>query len=249
MSGPLHQMMTWLTAGMEEEPFPHPRTAWREPNGLLAAGGDLSPSRLLRAYRQGIFPWYETGQSILWWSPDPRTILRPANLRISRSLRKALRNRDFTVSFDQDFSGVIRACSEPRRDSGNTWITMEMQQAYKTLHRSGFAHSVEVWQEGKLAGGLYGVAIGKLFCGESMFSRAPDASKVALVWLCAHLEQWGWPMVDCQTPTEHLLRLGAEEVSREYFLREISALTTQPAGATAWELDPGLLKAFTRPEK
>lgn len=245
MTGPVRQMITWLHAGLTEEPFPHPREAWREPNGLLAAGGDLSTSRLLRAYRQGIFPWYEAGQPILWWSPDPRTILRPHAVRITRSLRKSLRNGGFNVSFDQDFRGVIRACSESRPGAQSTWITMEMRQAYETLHAAGHAHSVEVWREGVMVGGLYGVSIGRMFCGESMFSRANDASKVALVWLCRHLQAWDWPLIDSQTPTAHMLSLGASEMPRERFLGELGELIAKPPGPFAWELDPGLMSDLT----
>ncbi|AHE97711.1 leucyl/phenylalanyl-tRNA--protein transferase [Thioalkalivibrio paradoxus ARh 1] len=231
-------MITWLHAGLAEEPFPPATQAWQEPNGLLAAGGDLSPPRLLRAYRGGIFPWYEAGQPILWWSPDPRTVLEPAALRLSRSLRKSIRNGGFEVSFDRDFEAVVRACSGPRAGASGTWITVEMRHAYLRLHRSGYAHSLEVWQDGALVGGLYGVAIGRLFCGESMFSHVRDASKIALAWLCRHLAEWEWPLIDSQTPTPHMLTMGAREIPRDQFLERIRSLVDQDPGRASWQMDP-----------
>jgi len=240
MSRQAHRVITWLHAGFVDEPFPSPAQAWREPNGLLAAGGDLSLPRLLRAYRQGIFPWYEAGQPILWWSPNPRTVLEPRALRISRSLRKTLRRGDFRVSFDQAFEAVIRACSGPRVGADGTWITAEMRQAYLQMHRVGNAHSVEVWQGPTLVGGLYGVSLGRLFCGESMFSHQNDASKVALAWLCRHLAAWDWPLIDSQTPTTHILSLGAKEIPREDFITTVKRLTATDPGAATWQIDPSL---------
>jgi len=240
VSAQSRRMITWLHAGVVGEPFPHPSQSWLDPNGLLAAGGDLSLPRLLRAYRQGIFPWYEAGQPILWWSPDPRTVLRPEDLRVTRSLRKSIRNGGFEVSFDRDFEAVIRACGAPRAGATGTWITVEMRHAYLELHRAGYAHSVEVWRGGELAGGLYGVAVGRLFCGESMFSRATDASKVGLAWLCRHLAAWDWPLIDSQTPTPHMLAMGASEVPRERFLEQVRRLVDQDPGPRSWRLDPAL---------
>jgi leucyl/phenylalanyl-tRNA--protein transferase len=189
--------------------------------GLLAVGGDLSPQRLLLAYSMGIFPWYNPGEPILWWSPDPRCVLFPAQVHISKSLAKVLRRNDFHVTFDQDFAGVIASCRKIRTDLG-TWITPEMSSAYLQLHRIGFAHSVECWQQDQLVGGLYGVCLGRCFFGESMFSRVPNASKVALVTLCQQLNQAGFRIIDCQQTNGHLLRLGATEISRTHFCHLLS---------------------------
>lgn len=198
--------------------FPDLEHALTEPNGLLAVGGDLRPERLLFAYRNGIFPWYSDGEPILWWSPDPRAVLFPPEMKISRSLRKTLRREHLRVTYDECFSDVIRACAAPRvdRHTGGhtgTWITEEMQDAYIRLHELGYAHSMECWEEGELVGGLYGVAIGKVFFGESMFSRVRDASKVALTSLCRR----DYALIDCQLPSEHLSRLGAIAIPRDDF--------------------------------
>ena len=203
----------WILDTSPPEAFPAVEYALHEPNGLLAAGGDLTPQRLLCAYRKGIFPWFNDAQPILWWSPDPRAVLFPQELIISRSLRKRVRNGDFGLSIDRDFARVIRACAAPRRDCGETWITNEMRTAYLRLHTLGHAHSVECWFAEKLVGGLYGVALGKVFFGESMFSLLPDASKVALVHLC----QQGFELIDCQLPSDHLARLGARSIPRQKF--------------------------------
>jgi leucyl/phenylalanyl-tRNA--protein transferase len=222
----VNKSITWLTADGDREWFPPLEQALDEPEGLLAAGGDLSPVRLLAAYRRGIFPWYSAGQPVLWWSPDPREVLVPAEFRCSRSLAKTLRNRGFEVTFDRDFTGVVSACAQAREHSTGTWITPEMHAAYSALHRAGKAHSVEVRLNGGLVGGLYGVLMGRVFFGESMFSRERDASKVAL----AHLVQRGivaqLQLIDCQLPTAHLRSLGSKPVSRA----EFSALV---AGETA----------------
>jgi len=188
-----------------------------EPNGLLAVGGDLSPQRLLNAYRHGIFPWYEEEQPILWWSPAPRAVLFPEQLHISRSLKKSIRKRNYQISFDTCFERVMRACAEPRKPGGGTWITADMLDAYVRLHEAGFAHSVETWQDDKLVGGLYGVALGRIFFGESMFCRATDASKVALVALADQLRQMGYKLIDCQVGNTHTFSLGAMEISRSEF--------------------------------
>jgi len=210
-------MLFLLDPNRSDEPFPDVAQAEQEPDGLLAVGGDLSPTRLLNAYRNGIFPWYSDGQPILWWSPDPRTVLFPHRLQVSRSLRKTLRNKPFEVSFDQAFGQVMASCAAPRGDAAGTWITPEMYQAYAELHQGGHAHSVEVWQQGELAGGLYGVAIGQVFFGESMFSRISNASKIGFVALVDKLSAAGFALIDCQVYTQHLVSLGAEEIDRRIF--------------------------------
>ncbi|WP_150305419.1 leucyl/phenylalanyl-tRNA--protein transferase [Pseudomonas saliphila] len=207
--------------------FPAAEHALADPNGLLAVGGDLSPARLERAYRLGIFPWYQQGQPLLWWSPDPRTILRPEKLHISRSMRKFLRQTHFTSTMDQDFAGVMAACSEPRDYTDSTWITPEMQAAYCELHARGIAHSVEVWDGNQLIGGLYGVALGKVFFGESMFSRQTNASKTGFIRLVEQLGEWGFELIDCQMPTEHLFSLGAESIPRREFRLLLARLCTE----------------------
>jgi leucyl/phenylalanyl-tRNA--protein transferase len=222
---------TWLTG---DQDFPPLDQAMRRPNGLLAAGGDLSPGRLLAAYRRGIFPWYSPGEPILWWSPDPRTVLLPGELRISRSLHKTLRKRPFQVTADAAFAVVIERCSEPRAGQAGTWITDEMKQAYIALHALGLAHSVESWRDGELVGGLYGVALGRMFYGESMFSRASDASKVAFVTLVEQLARWEIGLIDCQVHTEHLERFGAEEWPRERFLARLAEVLEAPTRGGPW---------------
>ena len=214
-------MIYVLDPNRPDEPFPPVGQAETEPNGLLAVGGDLSSTRLLNAYRCGIFPWYSADQPILWWSPDPRTVLYPERLKISRSLRKTLRNKPFVVTFDQAFVSVVTACSAPRKYAQGTWITAQMLAAYRELHRIGYAHSVEVWLEERLVGGVYGVALGRVFFGESMFSVARDASKVALVHLVQLLIEQGYRLIDCQVYSDHLISLGAEEISRARFCREL----------------------------
>jgi leucyl/phenylalanyl-tRNA--protein transferase len=197
--------------------FPDTRNALNEPNGLLAVGGDLSPQRLVQAYRLGIFPWYQDDQPILWWSPSPRCILFPKDVHISKSLGKALRKSSLEVTFDTAFSDVMRACAEPRNYCEETWITDDMLTAYTQLHQAGIAHSVEVWQDKKLVGGLYGLSIGSVFFGESMFSRQCNASKIALVALSQKLVKQGFELIDCQVRNEHLMSLGAKEISRNTF--------------------------------
>jgi leucyl/phenylalanyl-tRNA--protein transferase len=219
-------MLTWLQRDSLD--FPPLNKALREPNGLLAAGGDLRTERLIQAYRHGCFPWFQDGQPILWWSPDPRTVLLPDELHVSRSLAKVLRQGRYQVSFDQAFAEVIRACAAPRSYAAETWITSPMQDAYLELHRSGIAHSVEVWRDGELVGGLYGLAMGQLFFGESMFSRADNASKVGFATLVERLKAWGFVLIDCQMPTEHLLSLGARTISRDEFARYLSRHLDQP---------------------
>jgi leucyl/phenylalanyl-tRNA---protein transferase len=216
--------------------FPPVERALRRPNGLLAAGGDLSPERLLRAYRCGIFPWYSAGEPILWWSPDPRMILVPGELKISRSLAKTLRKPNFEACADTAFEQVMQACSEPRAHQRGTWISDEMKQAYARLHRLGVAHSVETWRAGELIGGLYGVALGRMFFGESMFSRATDASKIALVHLVRQLQAWGFGLIDCQMNTPLLASFGAREIPRAQFTRQVAELVKCPDVRSPWTL-------------
>ncbi len=222
-------MLTWLSR--DNLIFPPLERALREPNGLLAAGGDLSPERLIQAYRHGCFPWFQDGQPILWWSPDPRTVLPPQEIHTSRSLAKLMRQQRFRITFDQDFAAVIQACAGPRSYADGTWITTPMQAAYLELHRRGVAHSVEVWLEDELVGGLYGLAMGKLFFGESMFSRTDNASKVGFVTLTQHLSRWGFVLIDCQMPTQHLHSFGARSISREKFSRYLQLYLDQPNSA------------------
>ncbi|WP_409283439.1 leucyl/phenylalanyl-tRNA--protein transferase [Pseudomonas protegens] len=222
-------MLTWLQRN--NLAFPPLEKAMREPNGLLAAGGDLSPDRLVQAYRHGCFPWFSEGQPILWWSPDPRTVLFPDELHISRSLGKLLRKQRYEVTFDQDFAAVISACAAPRAYADGTWISEAMQQAYLQLHQRGHAHSVEVWDEGELVGGLYGLAMGQLFFGESMFSRADNASKFGFAILVQHLKAWGFVLIDCQMPTEHLHSLGARSIIRAEFADYLKQHLDQPSRA------------------
>jgi len=200
-----------------ESPFPSTDQALVYPQGLLAAGGDLSPTRLLNAYHHGIFPWYSADQPILWWSPAPRCVLYPKAVHVSRRLRRRYNQGKFSMTADQAFTGVIEACARPRRDHDGTWITDEMLAAYTRLHELGVAHSVEVWVDDELSGGIYGLALGRVFFGESMFSRLEDTSKIALVALCRQLQQWDFTLLDCQISNPHLLSMGAEEISRAEF--------------------------------
>ena len=225
-------MIPWLDA---DAPFPPLRLALQEPNGLLCAGGDLSLRRLLDAYRHGIFPWYSGGEPILWWSPDPRMVLFCDELKVSRSLGKSIRNKGYEVRIDTAFDAVLAGCAAPRGGEAGTWLGPAMRNAYLALHRAGHAHSFETWRQGELVGGLYGVAIGRMFYGESMFSRATDASKVALVALVAELRARGFPMVDCQMRTPLLASLGAREIARADFLRRVSILVNYPAPPGPWQ--------------
>jgi leucyl/phenylalanyl-tRNA--protein transferase len=224
-------MIPWLDA---DTPFPAVRNALRHPNGLLAAGGDLSAQRLLAGYRQGIFPWFSEGDPILWWSPDPRMVLFPDEVKISRSLAKVLRNRPHEIRFDSAFSEVMAGCAAPRVGQPGTWITQGMRRAYETLHELGHAHSVETWLDGGLAGGLYGVALGRVFFGESMFTRARDASKIALVALVERCKSEGISLIDCQMHTAHLATLGAREIPRREFARRLEELVHYPKAPGRW---------------
>lgn len=225
-------MLKWLEG---DDPFPPVERALRNPPGLLCAGGDLSLARLLQAYRSGIFPWYSRGEPLLWWSPDPRMVLHCGELKVPRSLAKSIRNKGFEVRVDSAFQAVLRGCAEPRKAEAETWLGRDMQRAYLELHRAGYAHCFETWHEDELVGGLYGVAIGRMFYGESMFSRATDASKVALVALVRELQARGFPIIDCQMNTPLLASLGAREIPRGAFLRAMGALVNYPEPPGPWK--------------
>ena len=227
--------LPWLEP--EDVRFPPIELALEKPNGLLAAGGSLNPQWLLCAYGQGIFPWYEAGQPILWWSPDPRLILTPKLLKVSRSLKKLIKKRSYEITLDTAFSEVIQNCADSRREGANTWITDEMQTAYSNLHEKGYAHSVEVWAGDVLVGGLYGVALGKVFFGESMFSKENNTSKLALVYLIRQISSWGFELIDCQVSSEHLFTLGAMEMSRSEFLQGLNNLLQYKDKIGKWSFD------------
>ncbi|WP_296752471.1 leucyl/phenylalanyl-tRNA--protein transferase [Thiobacillus sp.] len=217
--------------------FPAVETALADPNGLLAMGGDLSVERLLDAYRHGIFPWFNPGEPILWWSPDPRMVLVPDEIRVARSLAKRVRNAGFEVRADTSFGDMMRACAAPRAGASGTWISPAMVAAYTRLFDAGYAHSVETWRDGRLVGGLYGVAIGRMFYGESMFSREPDASKVALVRLAQQLRRWEFGLIDCQMETPHLASLGARTLPRTAFTARLAELVNLPHRPGPWNFD------------
>jgi leucyl/phenylalanyl-tRNA--protein transferase len=217
-----------------DAPFPPTRDALKAPNGLLAWGGDLHPRRLLAAYRAGIFPWYSDGQPVLWWSPAPRCVIFPGQVHLSRRTRRRYNSGRYRLTADTAFRQVVAACAEPRDHEAGTWITADMQQAYTELHRMGIAHSVEVWQQETLCGGIYGLAIGSVFFGESMFSRCTDASKIALVALCRQLEAWGFGLLDCQVGNPHLFSMGAVEVGRSAFEEWLESLLASPREPGFW---------------
>jgi len=221
-------VLKWLE---RDEPFPPVERALKDPNGLLAAGADLSVERLLAAYGRGVFPWFSSGQPPLWWSPDPRMVLYCGELKLSRSLAKSLRNRGYELRIDSAFAEVLEGCAA--RPEG-TWLGAEMKRAYLRLHREGYAHSFETWRGGELVGGLYGVALGRMFYGESMFSRATDASKVALVNLVSFLKDLSFPLIDCQLHTPLLESLGAREIPRAEFLRALGSLVNYPQAPSKW---------------
>ena len=226
------------------DPFPPLELALRDPNGLLAAGGNLSQERLLDAYARGIFPWFGEDDPLLWWSPDPRMVLYVDELHVSRSLRRAIRSGRFDVTADTAFREVMTGCAEPRAENPGTWITPEMMDAYAGLSAMGHAHSIEAWEGDVLVGGLYGVVIGRMFFGESMFSRASDASKVAFVHLVRQLAAWQMPMIDCQMSTAHLASLGAREIRRADFVRQMTVLVRQPPVPAPWRFDPVVLSTM-----
>ncbi len=229
-------MINSISLLQDELTFPPVEMALAEPNGLLAVGGDLSHERLLSAYREGIFPWFSAGDPILWWSPNPRMVLFPNEFMVSHSLRKILRKAVFEVKFDTAFEQVMRACAAPRKGQAGTWILEEMITAYCELHAKGYAHSVETWIDGELVGGLYGMALGRMFYGESMFSRRTDASKIAIAYLCNRLERLNFGMIDCQMYTPHLASLGAREIPRQEFILYMKELIHYPGApaSTQW---------------
>jgi leucyl/phenylalanyl-tRNA--protein transferase len=221
-------------------PFPPVEQALRQPDGLLAVGGDLSPARLLNAYRHGIFPWYSNGQPILWWSPDPRTVFDTDRVRLGSKFRRSLRRSDWVVRADTAFGDVVDACASiPRPGQRGTWITRDMRAAYRTLHSLGHAHSFEVYEGARLVGGIYGVAIGRMFFGESMFSAASGGSKVALAALAHQLQAWGWPLIDAQVENDHLLSLGARRCARPQFVAQVSDLCNAPGLDGSWSARVG----------
>jgi leucyl/phenylalanyl-tRNA---protein transferase len=226
-------MIPWITRGAR---FPSPNNALIEPDGLLCAGGDLTPATIISAYRQGIYPWFSTGQPILWWTPDPRMVLFPHELKISKSLAKTIRQQKFEVRYDTQFRQVIEACAAPREDGGGTWIVEDIQNAYTALHKMGVAHSAECWRDGQLVGGLYGVAIGNAFFGESMFARETDASKVAFIALVEKLRADGFGIIDCQQQTKHLASFGARPIARLAFLQHLKELINSAESTSSWSI-------------
>ena len=232
-------MLTWLAT---TDNFPPVQRALHDPAGLLAAGADLSPDRLILAYSQGIFPWYSPGEPILWWSPDPRMVLFPQELVVQRSLAKVLRKRQYEIRVDTAFSEVIEGCAKPRAGQDGTWISKEMIAAYTSLHQMGVAHSIETWMDGSLAGGLYGIALGGAFYGESMFTLEPDASKIAFVHLVRQLRRWNFGVIDCQMNTAHLARFGAREIPRTEFIAQLNNLINLPSVLTPWRFDHDLIE-------
>lgn len=231
--------LPWLDPNLRPA-FPAPDSALTDPPGLLAFGGKLNAHWLLTAYRSGIFPWFNPDEPILWWSPNPRMVVKPADVKIHRSLKKTLRKDIFTLTIDHAFEQVINECAGARSYTNLTWITDDIKAAYTELHQKGYAHSVEAWYNGQLVGGLYGVSIGKVFCGESMFSHMNDASKVAFVYLSTQLQTWQYRLIDCQVYTEHLASLGANEIGRSEFMDYLKLYSTAVVPEQAWQ-DSGIL--------
>lgn len=239
-------VLTWLNRG---DPFPALDVALEDPNGLLCAGLELTAARVLAAYERGIFPWYSEGQPVLWWSPDPRMVLLPANFKLHRSLRKVLRNARYEIRVDTNFEAVMRACAEPRPEQDGTWISDAIIEAYCELHRAGYAHSVETWIDGELLGGLYGIALGRVFFGESMFMRRTDASKIAFAHLVAQLRRWQFELIDCQQETVHLASFGAAPIARADFAERLGRLVHSEASVSrtgTWKFDDDLRMDFDR---
>jgi leucyl/phenylalanyl-tRNA---protein transferase len=228
-------MLTLLNPRHPDQEFPPIEAALDDPDGLLAVGGCLTSRRIINAYRHGIFPWYSPGQPILWWSPNPRLVLFPQKIHISRSLRKTLQKQTFSVTIDTAFAKVIAACAATRINAEGTWISLEMQHAFINLHEQGIAHSVETWRDNQLVGGLYGLALGQVFFGESMFHKQTDASKVAFAHLVNLLNTWNYQLIDCQVRTDHLLSLGAEEIPRKQFQKLLETLANLSPCSTAWQ--------------
>lgn len=236
--------LVWIPEDAPADSFPPAAQALEQPNGLLCAGGDLSLERLITAYQQGIFPWYGEDEPLLWWSPNPRTLISCESFHLSRSMRRFLKQHPYRLSIDENFSAVIQACAAPRATSPETWIVAEMHEAYCALHEAGYAHSLEVWQDNDLVGGIYGVNVGAAFCGESMFSRRTNTSKLALWSLLQQLKRWQIELFDCQLWNQHLGSLGAYEVSREDYLQQLAQAQQQPSKQpkpTSWRLDADLV--------
>ncbi len=232
-----------------EHPFPDPEQARSTRNGLIAIGGDLSPARLIQAYKQGIFPWYGQGDPILWWSPDPRTVLMPDKIHLSRRLKRTLKQAEFTLTIDHCFNAVTAACAAPRAKEKDTWLLPEMRRAYQDLHQTGVAHSFELWQQDTLVGGLYGVAIGKMFFGESMFSHVANASKIVMAYVCQFLQKHQFPLLDCQVYNPHLIRMGAQEIPRRQFLSSVQKATKIVQSAATWQTEPINCRHLVEPQE
>lgn len=242
-----NRRITWLSPMDPPSCFPPVERAMDEPDGLLAAGGDLSAARLLNAYPRGIFPWYDSGQPILWWSPDPRCVLYPGDFRLSRRMRRDCRRSALVLTVNRSFSAVMAACAAPRKPFHGTWITTDMLSAYSELHELGWAHSIELWRDGRLVGGVYGLAIGRVFFGESMFHRESNASKFALFALCRLLGTRGFELLDCQTVSRHLLALGAVTIPRRDFVAALARLCTPAVPYLDWPREPLMLCDFFEP--
>ncbi|MFK8028340.1 MAG: leucyl/phenylalanyl-tRNA--protein transferase [Gammaproteobacteria bacterium] len=231
----------WIDPNNIDAPFPPAESALKDPEGLVAVGGDLSPRRLLRAYHEGLFPWFEEDQPILWWSPNPRGILYPREFIAHKSLLRTIKNKQWKISFDKSFLAVMEACAAPRSNSRGTWITCDMIEAYSNLHQLNHAHSLEVHNEsGDLIGGIYGISIGTIFFGESMFCKETDASKVALLYLSAYLDNWGYAVIDTQLPSTHLASLGGRKIPRESYLEQLPKLTAESCSQQAWRTQPDI---------
>jgi leucyl/phenylalanyl-tRNA--protein transferase len=227
-------MLTYLDPRLPEQPFPKVKHALKDPDGLVAVGGCLSPERLINAYKHGIFPWFNPGDPILWWSPDPRLCLLPNQFKPSKSLQRLARKNNFTVRIDQSFNAVIKACAMRRKTQAETWISPEMINAYQTLHTIGVAHSIEVYLNNTLVGGLYGLGIGQVFFGESMFHTESNASKLAFYFLIGKLREWNYQLIDCQVKSEHLINWGAKEIPRDKFITLLNQYSTRYTAAEAW---------------
>ncbi|HIG06729.1 MAG: leucyl/phenylalanyl-tRNA--protein transferase [Methylococcales bacterium] len=231
-------MLTYLDPRLPEQPFPKVKHALKDPDGLVAVGGCLSPERLINAYKHGIFPWFNPGDPILWWSPDPRLCLLPNQFKPSKSLQRLARKNNFTVRIDQSFNAVIKACARPRKTQAETWISPEMINAYQTLHTIGVAHSIEVYLNNTLVGGLYGLGIGQVFFGESMFHTESNASKLAFYFLIGKLREWNYQLIDCQVKSEHLINWGAKEIPRDRFITLVNQYSTRFTAVEAWRKIP-----------
>lgn len=239
----------WIEPHSKPDNFPPVEQALIQPDGLLCFGGDLASERLIAAYQRGIFPWYSAGQPIMWWSPSPRCVIYPEEHTISRSLRKTCRNSNYKFSMNQDFEGVIHACAEPRSDGEGTWITPEMRAAYNQLHKQGYAHSAEIWRGNELVGGLYGLAIGRIFFGESMFSRESNTSKMAMACLVKRLHHHGFTLIDCQVSSPHLFTLGAREIQRKQFIHELDQYCAVANTIEVWQTDRVPVREYLYPDE